>query len=95
MEEYTLISEGEDLEPYVNQKVRLIAIVSNTKLPSIGNYWLTILELDDLAGQKIHIRGRVEKRVESSALPNGTIIQGRDGEYFHLVDIEYELVIED
>lgn len=91
-EGYIVLTEGEELEPYMDQKVQIITTVSNTKIPSIGNYWLTVMELEDVRDMRVHVWGTLIKREESSTLPDGTIIQGRDGVYYHLIDIGYEIV---
>lgn len=75
------VKVGEDLEPYVGKEIHIIAEVSNTKFPSLGNYWITIFELEDYRAKKIHVWGIVYKKKESS---EGGYVQGRDGTYYHL-----------
>lgn len=89
---YTVLKEGQDLEPYINQNVQVIATVSNTKHPSINNYWLTVLELEDARNKKVHVWGKLIKKQESSTLPDGTIVQGRDGTYYHLINTKYKII---
>ncbi|TAL33609.1 MAG: hypothetical protein EPN93_13395 [Spirochaetes bacterium] len=77
----TVVTVGENLERHVGSCIEVTGTVSNTKYPSLGNYWITAFELEDYRGKTVTVTGIVEKRTEST---DGGFTQGREGEYYHL-----------
>jgi hypothetical protein len=77
----TVIQVGQDLERHVGSCIEVTGTVSNTKYPSMGNYWITAFELEDYRGKTVTVTGVVEKRTESTG---GGFTQGREGEFYHL-----------
>ena len=86
--ELPLVEVGAHLSPYLGKTVRIVGEVSNTKYPSLGNGWLTIWALENHRGTKVEVRGTVTQHSESTVSPDGTIMQGRDGVFFHLEEAE-------
>lgn len=89
---YVVLTEGEDLKHHLNKKVQIIARVSKTKYPSIGDYWLTVMDLEDVRDKIVHVWGRLVLVEESPVSPEGEIVQGREGEFYHLTDVEYKII---
>ncbi len=87
--DYIMIEVGQNLEPFLGKKIQVIGEVSNTKYPSLGNYWLTAFGLEDHRGEKVHVWGIVRLVTEST---NGGMRQGRDGVFCHLYVQGYKVV---
>lgn len=75
------ISVGVNLAPYEGKLVQFTGTVSNTKYPSIGDYWITAFELEDYRGKEVTVTGTVYKKEESS---RGGFVQGRDGIHYYI-----------
>lgn len=87
-----VLTVGEDLKPFLNQNVQVIAKVSNTKHPSLGDYWITVMELEDARDKTVHVWGKLVLKTESAMSPEGEIIQGREGDFYHLEGVGYAIV---